>query len=203
MPTIMVPSCVAALTIRGPAMLGRRVLNKMEKPEKPQSRAWLTKGSSFRASTWVRASLAYSVHPVIPKASMALPMPPPKMPATAMASTICGKASSTSAIRMITVSSMPPYQPAAIPAKVPAKKVTATSATAASTEVLAPASTRERIHLPRLSQPKGNSAQGAAFMDMALVAFGLCGAKNGARMAITTRAAARTRNIRRRRRFFF
>ena len=81
-------------------------------------------------------------------ASMAFSMPPPRMPATAMASTICGKASITSARRMISVSATPPYQPASRPSTEPARKVIPTSATAEKMEVLAPISTREQTQRP-------------------------------------------------------
>ena len=120
-------------------------------------------------------------------------MPPPRIPATAMASTICGNASMISTMRMIMLSTAPPYHPAIMPSTVPITNVTATRTTAENIEVRAPMRTREKTHLPYRSVPKRYFALGEAFMFAAFVAFGSFGTISGASSPMSIRTPARVR----------
>ena len=117
-------------------------------------------------------------------AIIALIIPPPKTPATAMANTKLGNAKNTSTILITILSNNPPIYPLIIPIKLPNTNISETKISDEKIVLDAPYIILENTHLPKASVPKKNSLLGAFNVFCKSILYGSLGAIYGANKLI-------------------
>lgn len=131
-------TCVVPTTMMLDTALGSTCRNKIATSDAPMARAACTYSTSRSTSACARATRANTTHPVTPSTKMRLVRLGPTTAIMAMANSTAGNAIWMSAMRIKTLSTLPPAYPAHSPRGTPMPAETRTAVIPTASEIRAP-----------------------------------------------------------------